>query len=113
GLGVPTVRSASDPTAPPTGRLKAWVGPRRSVRTWPLMAPSVALLVVWMIVPLVLTLWFSLQAYNLLTPPQGFVGLDNYVYLLTDPGLVTVIWNTIVLVVAALVVTIVLGTLFA
>jgi len=77
------------------------------------MAPSVALLVIWMIVPLVLTLWFSVQGYNLLTPPQGFVGLDNYVYLLTDPGLVTVIWNTIVLVVAALVVTIVLGTLFA
>jgi sorbitol/mannitol transport system permease protein len=77
------------------------------------MAPSVALLVIWMIVPLVLTLWFSVQGYNLLTPPQGFVGLDNYVYLLTDPGLVTVIWNTIVLVVAALVATIVLGTLFA
>ena len=77
------------------------------------MAPSVALLVVWMIVPLVLTLWFSVQGYNLLTPPQGFVGLDNYVYLLTDPGLVTVIWNTIVLVVAALVATIVFGTLFA
>src|SRR5690242_19576441 len=97
----------------PTGRLKAWFGPRRGVRTWPLMAPSVALLVFWMIVPLVLTLWFSVQGYNLLSPPQGFVGLDNYVYLLTDPGLVTVIWNTIVLVVAALVATIVLGTLFA
>jgi len=109
GVGI----SSDNSTAAPAGRLKAWLGPRRSVRTWPLMAPSVALLVVWMIVPLVLTLWFSVQGYNLLSPPQGFVGLDNYVYLLTDPGLVTVIWNTIVLVVAALAATIVLGTLFA
>jgi sorbitol/mannitol transport system permease protein len=108
------VQTASDDSmAAPAGRLKGWLGADRRVRTWPLMAPSVVLLVIWMIVPLVLTLWFSVQGYNLLTPPQGFVGLDNYIYLLTDPGLVTVIWNTIVLVVAALVVTIVFGTLFA
>ena len=35
-----------------------------------------------------MTLWFSFQRYNLLNPAQhGFVGLDNYDYLLTDPGL--------------------------
>ena len=36
-----------------------------------------------MIVPLVMTLWFSFQRYNLLEPrPTGFAGLDNY----TLPG---------------------------
>jgi sorbitol/mannitol transport system permease protein len=90
-------------------RLRAW----RRGRTWTLMAPAVGLLAVWMIVPLTLTLWYSLQGYNLLSPPQDFVGLDNYEYLLADPGLPVVLWNTIVLVVAALVVTIVLGTLIA
>jgi sorbitol/mannitol transport system permease protein len=77
------------------------------------MAPAVGLLVVWMIVPLVLTLWYSAQNYNLLTPPPTFSGLDNYYYLLTDPDLLAIVWNTLVLVVAALVVTIVCGILIA
>ena len=34
----------------------------------PLIAPSVVLLFLWMIVPLVMTLWFSFQYYNLLDP---------------------------------------------
>lgn len=73
------------------------------------MVPAVGLLLFWMIVPLVLTLWYSFQGYNLLSPPQGFVGLDNYAYLLTDPGLPQVVWNTLVLVIAALAVTIAVG----
>lgn len=77
------------------------------------MAPVVGIMLIWTIVPLVMTLWFSFQGYNLLSPPQGFVGLDNYVFLLTDPGLIEVIWNTVVLVVAPLAITIVAGTLIA
>ena len=69
------------------------------------MAPAVGLLVVWMIVPFVLTLWYSFQGYNLLTPRQGFVGLDNYVYLLTDPDLLQVVFNTLELVILVLAVT--------
>jgi sorbitol/mannitol transport system permease protein len=90
-----------------------WLKPKRAVRTWPLMAPAVGLLLVWMIVPLALTLWYSVQGYNLLSPPQGFVGLENYVYLLTDPDLLTVVWNTLVLVLVALAVTVTAGVLFA
>ena len=90
-----------------------WLKSRRSVRTWPLLAPAVGALVIWTIVPLALTLWFSFQGYNLLSPPQGFVGLDNYVFLLTDPSLIAVIWNTVVLVVSALIVTVVVGILIA
>jgi len=90
-----------------------WLKSRRSVRTWPLLAPAVGALVIWTIVPLALTLWFSFQGYNLLSPPQGFVGLDNYVFLLTDPSLIAVIWNTVVLVVSALIVTVVVGMLIA
>ena len=58
------------------------------VKTWPFIAPSVGVLLVWMIVPLVMTLWFSFQRYNLLNPfLTGFAGLENYTYLLTDPAL--------------------------
>jgi sorbitol/mannitol transport system permease protein len=86
---------------------------KREVRAWLFMAPAVGLLAIWVIVPLALTLWYSLQGYNLVSPPRGFIGLANYEHLLADPAFPAVIWNTIALVVAAVVVTIVLGTLVA
>ncbi len=51
-----------------------------------MMAPSVVLLLIWMIVPLAMTLWFSFQNYNLLNPGNvSFSGLFNYKYFYTDP----------------------------
>ena len=78
------------------------------------MWPSIGVLLIWMIVPLIMTLWFSFQNYNLVDPTsRGWVGLDNYTYLLTDPSFLTVVMNTVLLVVGVLVATIVFGTLFA
>jgi sorbitol/mannitol transport system permease protein len=110
---VTHVQSSRHPATTATPLRRSGRRPRRSVWTLPLLTPAVGTLVIWTVVPLVLTLWFSFQGYNLLSPPQGFVGLDNYVFLLTDPGLATVIWNTIVLVVSALVITVIGGTLIA
>jgi sorbitol/mannitol transport system permease protein len=87
---------------------------RRDVNTLPLLAPSVGVLLLWMIVPLALTLWFSFQNYNLVVPTiRGFAGFDNYTWLLTDPALWTAMLNTLLLVGGALIVTVVLGTLLA
>jgi len=89
-------------------------GSERRVRTLPLIAPSVAVLLVWMIVPLALTLWFSFQRYNLLNPMlTGFAGLDNYRYMLTDPALWTAMTNTLLLVGWVLAITVVGGVLLA
>lgn len=78
------------------------------------MAPSVAVLLVWMIVPLVLTVWFSLRRYNLIDPSvSGFAGLNNYLYLVTDPDFWASLINTLVLVGSVLVITVGLGTLLA
>jgi sorbitol/mannitol transport system permease protein len=86
----------------------------RGFRTWPLLAPSVSLLLLWMIVPLSLTLWFSFQRYNLLNPMiTGFAGFTNYRLLLQSPFLWVSIINTLVLVGSVLVITIVLGVLLA
>lgn len=84
------------------------------VWTLPMVAPSVLLLLIWMIVPLALTLWFSFQRYNLLNPLiKGFAGISNYRFLLQSPQLYAALWTTIVLVAAVLVVTVCLGTLLA
>lgn len=67
-----------------------------------------------MIIPLVMTVWFSFQRYNLLNPSQGgFSGLDNYRFLLSDPALWTSLTNTLLLVGWVLVITVGLGLLLA
>jgi sorbitol/mannitol transport system permease protein len=79
-----------------------------------LLMPSVLVLLAWMIVPLVMTLWFSFQRYNLIDPTTtGFAGLDNYRYLVTDPDFWVSLENTLILVGSVLIVTVVLGTLLA
>lgn len=86
----------------------------REVNTLPLMAPAVGSLLVWMIVPLAMTVWFSFQRYNLLNPTiSGWAGWDNYYFLLTDPALTTAMVNTLILVGAVLAITVTLGVLFA
>lgn len=72
-----------------------------------MMAPSVALLLVWMIVPLAMTLWFSFQNYNLLNPQSvGFAGLFNYRFFYTDPAFFQSIWNTLLIVGGVLLITV-------
>ena len=79
-----------------------------------LKAPSIAALLLWSLVPLAMTIWFSLQRYNLLQPSRiGFDGLGNYKYFFSDPHLVLALWNTAFLVGAVLAITIAGGTLLA
>jgi sorbitol/mannitol transport system permease protein len=86
----------------------------RRVNTLPLLSPAILVLLLWMIVPLAMTLWFSFQRYNLLNPSvTGFAGLDNYENLLTDSTLWTAMINTLILVVSVLAVTVIFGTLLA
>jgi len=78
------------------------------------VAPSVAALFLWMIVPLGMTIWFSLLRYNLLDPGnESFAGLMNYRYFLTDPAFFSALANTLKLVGAVLVITVVGGVLLA
>jgi sorbitol/mannitol transport system permease protein len=78
------------------------------------VAPSVFVLFLWMIVPLALTVWFSLLRYNLLDPGnESFVGLLNYQYFLTDPAFFAAIGNSLKLVFAVLAISIIGGTLLA
>jgi sorbitol/mannitol transport system permease protein len=79
-----------------------------------LVAPSVILLFLWMIVPLVMTLYFSTLHYNLLEPDNvNFVGLQNYRDFLSDPSFLGALVNTLVIVLAVLVISVVGGILVA
>ena len=79
-----------------------------------MMAPAVIALLIWMIVPLAMTLYFSTLSYTLYNPmSQPFVGFENYSYFLTDPTFLAALGNTLVLVLGVLVITVGGGILVA
>ena len=79
-----------------------------------MMAPSVILLLLWMIVPLSMTVYFSFLRYNLLMPgTESFAGFMNYRFFLTDPAFFQAIGNTLILVGGVLFATVVGGIALA
>ncbi len=87
---------------------------RDSLARFSLKAPAIVALLIWSVIPLLMTLWFSFRRYNMMTPDRtGFDGFGNFRYLLSDPTLALAIWNTILLLGCVLVITIGLGTLLA
>ncbi|BCF87460.1 MULTISPECIES: carbohydrate ABC transporter permease [Paraburkholderia] len=79
-----------------------------------LVMPSVGVLVLWMAIPLAMTIWFSFSRYNLLNPDvKGFAGFDNYKFLASDPSFGPSILHTMQLIISVLVITVVGGVLLA
>jgi len=80
-----------------------------------MMAPAVILLLGWMLVPLVMTLWFSFRRFLPNRPDivPGWVGFDNYVRFVTSSAFWPSVQTTLIIVGGALLITIVLGVLLA
>ena len=79
----------------------------RGGKTALLVTPAVVALGLGSVVPLFMTLWFSILHYNLINPDfTGFAGLENYRFLIGDPAFWTSLRNTLTLVGAVLSVTI-------
>ncbi|MDZ7601568.1 MAG: sugar ABC transporter permease [Hoeflea sp.] len=77
-------------------------------------APAIILLLIWMVVPLGMTLYFSFLNYNLLNPANtSWAGFFNYRYFYTDPAFFQSVWNTLVLVLGVLLITLVGGIAIA
>jgi len=79
-----------------------------------MMAPAVIVLLLWMAVPLAMTIWFSFQNYSLINPMMtGFAGWANYIYVIGDPSFTQALVNTLVLVGGVLLITVIGGTFLA
>ncbi|MBX3655960.1 MAG: sugar ABC transporter permease [Ramlibacter sp.] len=79
-----------------------------------LLAPAVVTLFLWMIVPLLMTIYFSLIRYNLLQPEiSGFAGLENYEFFLTDPSFTAAVLNTLLLLGSVILITVIGGVALA
>ena len=79
-----------------------------------LMTPAIATLLLWMIVPLVMTLYFSVIRFNLMQPEQsGFIGLENFEFFVTDPSFWPAVLNTVLLLGSVILITVLLGIAIA
>lgn len=79
-----------------------------------LLTPAVLSLFLWMIVPLVMTIYFSVIRYNLMQPEAtGFIGLENFEYFLTDPSFTVAVVNTLLLLGSVILITVLFGIAIA
>jgi len=79
-----------------------------------LMSPAVITLLMWMLIPLGMTIYFSLIRYNLMQPDlSGFVGLMNYEFFMTNPAFWDAILNTLLLLGSTVLITVGLGLAIA
>ena len=75
-----------------------------------LMTPAIATLLLWMLVPLAMTIYFSLIRYNLMQPgDHGFSGLLNYEFFITDPDFAPAVGNTLLLLGSVILITVIMG----
>lgn len=78
------------------------------------LGPAGIVLFMLTIYPFIANLWYSLLSYELTKPKsRPFVGLDNYIHILTDPEFLAAAQRTAVYVVAAVGLELILGMLIA
>ena len=79
-----------------------------------LMSPAVVTLLIWMLVPLGMTIYFSLIRYNLMSPDvSGFAGWENYHFFITNPAFFDSIMNTLILLGSVVIITVGFGLAIA
>ena len=83
-----------------------------------MMAPAVVLLLGWMLVPLIMTLYFSFKRYlplrgDSLERGLDWVGFDNYTRFISSSSFWPSVQTTLVMVGGVLLITVILGILLA
>lgn len=79
-----------------------------------MLAPATTLLLAWMLIPLIMTLYFSFKKYLPLRGGDlGWVGFDNYVRFISSSAFWPAVATTLIIVGGVLLITILLGILLA
>jgi sorbitol/mannitol transport system permease protein len=90
-------------TAASVSRRAAWA------RRLPLLPAFIYVFLLTQI-PFVLTIYYSLFSWNLLKEDSfKFAGLENYTRLVTDESIRTAVWNTVLLTISVIAISVVLG----
>lgn len=86
---------------------------RRTAESYAFLSPTIILLLVLMIVPIVMVIGYSLQDKAIIGKNHQFVGLENYVSVLTNPNFWNATSNTVIFTVTSVVAHLVIGLGFA
>lgn len=76
----------------------------RSRRLWAalFLAPPMALYLVIVVAPLLVSFYYSLTDWNGFNPGYNFVGIENFLKITRDPLFANAIWNTVIWMAAAI-----------
>src|SRR5215212_4341795 len=112
-VATPTAAErAAGPGAVPTGLTDRARAERRL--GWLLCAPAVAVMLFVAGFPILYAFWLSLRRADLRFPNASkFIGLDNYIAVLTSGTWWTDVWNTVIITVCSVTLELVLGMLIA
>ena len=86
---------------------------RNAAEAYGFLAPTLILIVVLMVVPIVMVLGYSFLDNVILNKSPEFVGLDNFVAILSDGAFFNAIGNTLVFTLTSVAAHLVLGLTFA
>lgn len=77
--------------------------------------PSLAIIIMIALIPILFTLWLSLHSINLKSPEaqSHFIGLSNYIHLLKDGRMWRAVWQTLAFTVTSVGIELVLGLVLA
>jgi multiple sugar transport system permease protein len=114
-IDTPETIAPAEPAAPAKKRKPLSEGARAERRLgWMLCAPAVIIMIAVTAYPIVYSIYLSLQRYDLRFPGQAeFIGLDNYVSVLTSPYWWIAFWNTVIITVVSVAIELVLGMALA
>jgi multiple sugar transport system permease protein len=116
-MSTDTQTVAVEPVPVPTKKKKPQLseGAKAERRfAWMLCAPAVIIMLAVAAYPVIYSVYLSLQRYDLRFPDEAkFVGLDNYVAVLTSPYWWDAFWNTVIITVLSVTLELVAGMALA
>ncbi len=86
---------------------------RRTAESYAYLAPTLILLFVLMVLPIIMVAIYSMQDKAVMGNNHAFVGLDNYVTILTTPDFWQAFGNTLVFTITSVVAHLIIGMTFA
>ncbi|GAA2931967.1 sugar ABC transporter permease [Microbacterium luteolum] len=86
---------------------------RKTTESYAFLSPTIILLLVLMIVPIIMVIGYSFQDNVILNKSPEFVGIANFVEILGDPGFWKATGNTLVFTIGSVIAHLVLGLGFA
>lgn len=89
------------------------LGNRRKMIPYLMLLPTLALIAIFMLYPMLDTVWLSFQNYTIINGFESFAGLGNFQKLLKDPVFIKAVKHSIPWILENIIPQLVLGTLVA